>query len=434
MSERRIAKSTRLAGDVRVPGELRTAARDLWMAAISEGRSQFQHLPLTAEPTLTTLQSLGVGVTRHDDGVSVEGVGLRGLRAVDDVIDLDVPGEAGLTALAVLSQQGFVSRVQVPESWQPAALKVLQLLARGGTSSADEGQGRLRLDGAQDPYAIAHDERDLSGPVKLALLTAGLFGDGQTIVRESPSSKDRVDALWKARGVAVEGNRQIDPTLRTIILTPDGSPQALDVDVAGDMTKALPFLIAALSVRRSDITIRRVMLRPDNRVAVDIARQIGAAMEIQDNDDGSVDLLLKGTGKLKSTRVADKRSQALLDHVALMAVLATQTEGEFIIRDIESLRAGSFDFVEHLAEQLRAIEAKVGAYSYGLVIDGGRPLRGASIDTRGHAGLAQAFAVAGLVATGEMIIQDAECVETVYPGFFDQLDALVSGTAKEKST
>jgi 3-phosphoshikimate 1-carboxyvinyltransferase len=144
-----------------------------------------------------------------------------------------------------------------------------------------------------------------------------------------------------------------------------------------------------------------------------------------------VDLALKGSGRMTSTRVADKRAENLLDHVALLAILATQTEGEFIIRDIESLREGEYDFIEHLAGLLRAVQAKVGEYSYGLVIDGGRPLTGARIETRGHPGLAQAFAVAGLLANGDMDIDDTECVEPVYPGFFDQLDALRSPKRKE---
>jgi 3-phosphoshikimate 1-carboxyvinyltransferase len=175
------------------------------------------------------------------------------------------------------------------------------------------------------------------------------------------------------------------------------------------------------------------MLRSENRIFIDIARQIGAALEITDNDDGSVDLLVKGSGRLKGTRVADKRAAALLGQVPLLAVLATQTEGEFIIRDIEALRDGPFDLVEHLADLLRSLGAKVGEYSYGLVIDGGRPLTGAVIDARRHAGVARAFAVAGLTAQGETAVQNTECVDAIHPGFFEQLDALRSAKPKEKT-
>ena len=431
---RTITKTTRLQGEVRVPGELRRAAQAFWLAAISEGDSRFDCAPPSAAATLDILEGLGVGVTRDDGKVTVSGVGLRGLSQSQGVVDLDVPDEAALPALAILSQQAFVSRVRIAPACREAALQLLGLLARTGAAGVEEAPHLLRLDGTESPSGVNHEESDLSGPVKLGLLTAGLFGDGPTTVRESLSSKDRVDGLLKARGVAVEGSRQADPTVRTMTLTPGESPQALDVDIPGDLTRALPFIVAALSVRRADVIVRRVMLRSKNRVFVDIVRQIGAELEIVDNDDGCVDLVLKGSGHMKSTRVADKRTHSLLDHVALLAVLATQTEGEFIIRDVEPLRQGEYDFIEHLANLLRAIQAKVGEYSYGLVIDGGRPLQGARIETRSHPGLVQAFAVAGLVASGDMDIEDTECVDPVFPGFFDQLDALRSPKKREKTS
>jgi 3-phosphoshikimate 1-carboxyvinyltransferase len=434
MSEARtIVKASRLQGEVRVPGELRTAAQAFWLAAISEGESHFDYVPTTAHATLEILTSLGVGVQLDNRTATITGVGLRGLRQPPEIIELDVPMAAALPALAILSQQSFVSRVRVAADCRDAALQLLALLAPQGAASSEESEGLLRLEGTQDPAGATYQESDLSGPVKLGLLTAGLFAGTPTVVRESPSSKDRVDALLKTRGVSVEGSRQADPTVRTITLRPGPVPKALDVDLAGDLAKALPFIVAGVSVRRSAVTVRRVMLRPENRVLIDILRQNGAEMEIVDNADGSVDLALKGSARMKPTRVADKRAENLLDHVALVAVLATQTEGQFIIRDVESLRQGEFDFIEHLAVQLRAIQAKVGEYPYGLVIDGGRPLQGARIQTNGHAGMAQAFAVAGLLANGGMEIDDTECVEPEFPGFFDELAALQSSKTKEKT-
>ncbi|HJP33186.1 MAG TPA: hypothetical protein QGF95_21785 [Candidatus Latescibacteria bacterium] len=434
---RTFTKTTRLQGEVRAPGELRAAAQALWLAAIADGESRFEHVPPEAAATLDILEGLGVSIKRNGDGhgiVTVQGNGLGGLEPSSQTIDLDVPQEAALPALAILSQQAFVSRVRIAPESREAAMQLLALLARTGAAGVEEAEFLLRLDGTESPGGVRHEESDLPGAVKLGLLTAGLFAEVPTVVRESPSSKDRVDALLKIRGVAVEGSRQADPTVRTMTLTPGAAPEALDMDIPGDVSRAMPFVVAGLSVPRSEVTVRRVMLRPENRVFVDIVRQIGAELEIADNDDGSVDLVLKASGRMKATRVAGKRAQSLLDHVALLAVLATQTEGEFIIRDVESLRQGEFDFIEHLADLLRAIEAKVGEYSYGLVIDGGRPLKGARIKTRRHPGLTQAFSVAGLLATGDMDIEDTACVDPVFPGFFDQLDALRSPRKKEKTT
>ena len=108
----------------------------------------------------------------------------------------------------------------------------------------------------------------------------------------------------------------------------------------------------------------------------------------------------------------------------MLAVLATQVEGEFIIRDIASLRQGDFDRVAHLVSALRRIGAKVGEYPEGIVIDGGRPLTGDEVDCRNDSGLAMAFAAAGLIADGEMVLADSGCLKNEFPGFCDLLQAL----------
>jgi len=173
-----------------------------------------------------------------------------------------------------------------------------------------------------------------------------------------------------------------------------------------------------------------VSVRPETRTFVDVLRQVNAQVELVEVDGGT-DLVAR-FGRPKSTRVAEGRAARLLRHVPLLAVLATQAEGEFIIRDIEGLRQGAaghdYDYVAHLVGLLRAVEAKVGEYPEGIVIDGGQPLKGAEIDSRGDAAVIQAFAVAGLLGVGEMVIDDAEGVDEVFPGFFEMLE----GIRKEK--
>ena len=108
----------------------------------------------------------------------------------------------------------------------------------------------------------------------------------------------------------------------------------------------------------------------------------------------------------------------------LLAVLATQCDGEFVIRDVEVLRQGGFDYLAHLVQQLRLVEAKVGEFPEGLVVEGGYPLKGAAIDTRGDAGLNFAFAVAGLWAETELTLSDTRGLEEVFPAFFSTLEKL----------
>ena len=430
---RTVSRAARLRGEVRVPGERDRAVQALWMAAVSEGTSRIGGVPPGAAGTVDVLRRLGVGVEGEDGGLRVDGRGLAGLEPADDVLELEGSAEAVLPALAILARQAFGSRARVPAPVRDRADQLLRLLAPAGVTATAEADGVLRLEAGSAPGGGDHEVADLPASVKLGLLTAGLFAQAPTVVREPASCRDRAEAPWKERGVPVESGREGDPPVRTLTLTPGPAPEALEVDVPGDLAGALPVVVAALAVRRAEVAVRRVMVRPGNRLFVDLVRQIGGELEIAGADDGSVDLLIKGSGRLKATRVADRRARELREHVALLAVLATQTEGEFIIRDIESLRQGEYDFVDHLVGQLRRVEAKVGEYAEGVVIEGGRPLKGERIDGRGHAGLVQAFAVAGLVAHGEMEIDDAECVDASFPGFFDLLDGLQAPRARENA-
>ena len=430
---RTVSRADRLKGEVRVPGERDRAIQALWMAAVSEGCSRIDGVAPGASGTVAALRSLGVGVEGENGSLRVDGRGLAGLEPVEGVLDLEGSEEAVLPALAILARQPFPSRVRVPGPAREQADRLLRLLARTGASATEEGEGVLRLEGGSGGGGD-HEEADLPPPVKLGLLTAGLFADAPTVVREPAFCRDRVEAPWRERGVEVETGREGDPPVRSLTLSPGAAPRALDVDVPGDLAGALPVVVAALAVRPSEVAVRRVMVRPGNRLFVDLVRQIGGELEIAEAGDGSVDLLVKGSGRLKATRVADRRARELLEQVALLAVLATQTEGEFIIRDIEPLRQGEFDFVDHLVEQLRRVDAKVGEYPEGMVIEGGRALKGERIDGRGHAGLVQAFAVAGLVAHGQMEIAGAGCVEASFPGFFDILEALQAPRARENGS
>ena len=430
---RTVSRAARLKGEVRVPGERDRAIQALWMAAVSEGASRIDGVPPGAAGAVAVLRSLGVGVEGENGSLRVDGRGPGGLEPAEDVLDLEGSGEAVLPALAILARQPFPSRVRVPGPVRGQADQLLRLLARTGASAAEEGEEILRLEAASGGGGADHEEADLPPPVKLGLLAAGLFADAPTVVREPPFCRDRVEAPWRERGVEVETGRRGDPPVRTLTLSPGPAPSALDVDVPGDLAGALPVVAAALAVRRSEVAVRRVMVRPGNRLFIDLVRQIGAELEIADAGDGSADLLIRGSGRLKATRVADRRARQLLEQVALLAVLGTQTEGEFIIRDIEELRQGEYDFVDYLVEQLRRVEAKVGEYPEGLVIEGGRPLKGERIEGRGHPGLVQAFAVAGLVAHGQMEIAGADCVESTFPGFFDLLERLQAPRARENA-
>jgi len=255
------------------------------------------------------------------------------------------------------------------------------------------------------------------------VLIAALGAIGTTSLRESLKGRDQAVNLLRQRQVEVERRKQGETDRYLVSLMGGQILQPGQVDVHGDLRLAYPLIIAALGLKGSEVTVRRLAIHPGQRAFLDTMRHMGAPITLEEDEGGAFQLAVR-SGALKSTRIAGPRTEKLLEQIPLLAVLATQAQGEFVIRDIEVLRRRKFDHVAHLVALLRQLGARVGEYPEGIVIKGGVPLRGGAIETRGDAGLVLAFAVAGLLAESEVTLADAECVDEIYPGFFSTLEKL----------
>ena len=434
MTETTITAARALNGEVTVPGELASAANSLLLAALAEGQSRILNMPPAIEPVVRTLRQLGIEIEYGGLSAVVSGKGLRGLRASDSVVDVASAGLAAPLFVAVLAGQGGEWRVRVGDQGQRCAQTLKMMATMGVQSSASGSDGGgvnsvYTIEAAAPLTAAVFTGEQSESCLELPLLAAGVFGDGETAIPLPIRKLDRADHELRAWGVELTGSRSAGQ--RVVTVAGGQQIQPRDVEIGGDLDLAAPLLTAAASVKGSNVRIRNVVIRPENRAYLDLVRQIGAQVEFEERAAGAVDLAIRGSGQLKATRVADKRADKLLDKVSILAVLATQTEGEFLIRDIERLREGAYDAVVHLADTLRSMEAKVGEFPEGLVIDGGHPLKGARVDARGDAALAQALAIAGVLANGETQIEGADSVATTFPGFFEALTAL-KGKGKKR--
>ena len=409
----------KVVGEVRVPGERGPAERALLLAALAEGESRVGYVPPSAGRVVDLLVELGIGVKKERGGWVVAGKGLRGFSPVDGVLDLAGLGVNALLVLAILAGQSFVTRVKLGEEVESGAGLLLQL-GQMGMPVQQETESVYSV-GKGEAVAVEFAEVDVPAADKLAILVAGLFVEGVTVLPETAKNRNRMERFLRQRGVTVSRRRDGEQYIVSI----EGGQvvEALHVDVAGDLDLAYPFMLPALVLKGSQLTIKSVAVRSGQRHFMELLRQIGAEFELEDLGEETFDIRVKPS-ELKSTRVAEQRAEKLIGQVALLAVLATQVPGEVVIRDIESLREGAFDKVGHLFESLRALQVRVGEFPEGLVVKGGFPVHGGELDARGDAELAIAFAVVALWAEGEILIDNAECVESVYPDFFKALAAL----------
>ena len=394
-----VSPAKKIAGQVSVPGEREPAERALVLAALSEGDSVVRNAPVAAGHVVALLRELGVDIAERAGTHEVRGVGLRGFQRVEAPLDLEGLGDTVLLLLPLLAGQTFRSRVKLgmeAERCRP----LLDLLAQLGFAVEQESAGTF-VTGGQQAKGFVLSEAPPTDALALGSMVAALFAEGTTALKVG----SRVERLLRGRGVVVE---------RRKLLSVEGGQalQATDVEVPGQLALAYPLMGAALCRKRSELTIKRVAIRPGQRAFLDLLRQIGAQIAAEDRGQNECDLHVSAS-QLKATRVAGQRAAKVADQVALLAVLMTQAKGTTVIRDVEGV-----PHVEHLCAALRSLDARIGQFPEGLVIKGGFPLQGGQLDGKGDPGLTMAFAVAGLLAEGELTIKDSECLTPVWPGFF----------------
>jgi len=432
----RVRSVPRLSGRIEVPGDKSISHRSALLGALAEGTTDIRGY-LEAEDCLRTIaavEALGAEVTRKGPGeYRVAGVGRRGFSEPVDVIDCGNSGTTARLLLGVLAGQPFWTFLTGDESLRRRPMKrVAEPLVRMGATVVGRGDGSrlpLGVHGLAQLKALAYESPVASAQVKSAVLLAGLHADAPVSVTEPAASRDHSEVMLRQFGARIE-RRGLTTTL-----TP-GPLSAAQVMVPGDISSAAFPLIAAAIVKDARVTVAGVGLNPTRTGVLDVLSTMGVEMEIA-RHGGETSEGPRGTAAgeprgdvtvsssaLRASDIGGALIPRLIDEVPVLAVAAALAEGRTEIKDAAELRVKESDRLAALARELGRMGVRVSERPDGLVIDGPARLRGASVTSGGDHRIAMALAVAGLVAEGETIIDDTECIATSFPQFADLLNAL----------
>ena len=432
----RVRAPKRLSGTVEVPGDKSISHRAALFGAIASGRTEVTGY-LEAEDCLNTLKAvraLGVLVTRKGPGhYLVDGAGLIGLREPEQVIDLGNSGTAVRLLMGVLAGQPFWTFLTGDDSLRRRPMgRVGEPLTRmGATVVGREDGSRLPLGvrGARPLKAIAYDSPVASAQVKTALLLAGLWADGPVTVTEPVRSRDHTERMLTGFGarLSVDG--------RTVTLTPGAELRGQGVAVPGDISSAAFLLVAGTIARGAEITVTGVGVNPTRAGLLDALEAMGAPVGRSHGalaaGEPVADLTTR-SATLRGALVGGPIIPRLIDEVPVLAVAACMAEGRTRITDAAELRVKESDRIRSIAGELGKLGARITEAPDGLEIEGGARLRGACVQSGGDHRMAMALCVAGLVADGETVVEDTECIRTSYPGFVDTVNALAGAPCVEE--
>jgi 3-phosphoshikimate 1-carboxyvinyltransferase len=307
-------------------------------------------------------------------------------------------------------------------SRRPMRRVIEPLTAMGATINSSDGKPPLRIAGSP-LHAIDYKLPVASAQVKSAVLLAGLYADGETAVEEPMRTRDHTEIALSAFGVNVT-------RLRNRITVRGGQElTGIDAEVPGDLSSAAFFLCAAALFPESNVVIDGLGMNPTRAVLLDVLTALGArarVIRLEEKHGELVGTVTVDPGELKGTEIIGAQTAAVIDEIPVLAAIAPYTRDGITIRDAQELRVKESDRLAAVAENLRAMGAKVTEHEDGLTIPGGQQLTGADIQSHDDHRIAMAFAVAGLRAKGETRIHGAGCVRISFPEYFHLLQQLTA--------
>ena len=418
-----------LRGIIRVPGDKSISHRSIIFGSLAKGETKVYDL-LRGEDVLSTIQvfrDLGVSIQDDGDVIRIQGVGFQGLQVPTAPLDMGNSGTSIRLISGVLAGQDFAVTMVGDDSLSKRPMdRVAIPLRQMGVEISGQGNRDcppLHEKGTHQLQPIHYRLPVASAQVKSALIFAALQAEGESTIIEKEKTRDHTEDMIRQFG----GEIQVDG--KTIRIQGGQEFQGQEVIVPGDISSAAFWLVAGLILPESVIKIENVGINQTRTGILDVIQEMGGDLTIEDRDEKAVSASLTvKTSSLKGIRIDGELIPRLIDELPIIALLATQANGQTVIADAEELRVKETDRIQVVADSLNAMGANVVPTEDGMIITGPTPLHGADLGTFGDHRIGMMVAIAALlVSDGNVVLDRAEAINTSYPSFFEDLETLLHG-------
>lgn len=418
-----------LNGELRVPGDKSISHRSIMFGSLAKGVTKVHDI-LRGEDVLSTMQvfrDMGVQIEDNGDLVTIHGVGFDGLKAPENKLDMGNSGTSIRLISGVLAGQDFDVEMFGDDSLskRPMDRVTIPLRQMGVEVSGqtDRDLPPLKMHGSKELKPIHYQLPVASAQVKSALIFAALQAEGESVIIEKEKTRNHTEDMIVQFGgqIAVDG--------KEIRISGGQEFTAQEVVVPGDISSAAFWLVAGLIVPNSKITLKNVGINEPRTGILDVIQAMGGKIALSEVDDIAKSATITvETSELKGTEIAGDIIPRLIDELPIIALLATQANGETIIRDAEELKVKETDRIQVVADALNSMGADITPTEDGMIIKGKTALHGATVNTFGDHRIGMMTAIAALlVSEGEVELERAEAINTSYPSFFTDLEELSHG-------
>jgi 3-phosphoshikimate 1-carboxyvinyltransferase len=417
-----ISPARTLSGAVLLPGDKSISHRYAMLAAIAEGTTRIANYSSGADcqSTLACVSALGARVEKQDGAVHIDGRGLEGLHAPNAMLDAGNSGSTIRMLAGILAAQPFVTEIGGDESLSRRPMeRIMKPLGQmGARIEAHENRfPPLTIHGGK-LFPMEYTLPMASAQVKSCVLLAGLFAEGRTTVHEPVRTRDHTELALREFGADVYIEK------RSITITGRPRLKGCELRVPGDLSAAAFFLVAALIVPESSLTIHAVGLNPTRSALLDFLAEMGAHIQILGVASTGGELIgdvLVRNSRIQGGVLEKARAAALIDEIPVLAVLGAASEEGLIVRDAAELRVKETDRIATIAENFKRMGLAISVREDGFEVPGRQRFHAAELDSFGDHRIAMAFAVAALAADGPCTILGAEAASVSFPEFFATL-------------
>ena len=421
-----IKPAKKINGVLSIPGDKSISHRGVIFGSIAEGVTEIEGF-LMGEDCLSTIQcfrQMGIPIEIQDDKIYIQGKGLQGLSAPKEPLDVGNSGTTIRLLTGLLAAQSFSTTITGDGSIQKRPMKrIVEPLRRMGADISGKEDGNyapLHIQG-KELKGIHYDLPVASAQVKSAILLGSLYAEGQTTIVEPARSRDHTELMMNYFGgkIKTEGLTITSEPIQQLI--------GKKVSIPGDISSAAFFLVAGAILPQSELRLTHVGINPTRNGVIQVLQRMGANIEILNprhvSGEPVADLVI-GSSSLQGTIIEGDIIPTLIDELPILAVAACFAEGITVIRDAQELKVKESNRIRTMTEELTKLGASIQETEDGMIIQGGVPLGGGTVESYGDHRVAMSLAIAGLASKEGVEILGSECVDISFPNFFEILEEL----------
>ena len=412
-----IQKIKKAVGQIKVPGDKSISHRAVMLGSLANGVTEISGFLKGADclSTIDCFRKMGIDIDINGENVTVHGNGLRGLLKPDEMLYTGNSGTTTRLLCGILAGQNFDTSITGDASIQKRPMgRVVQPLSMMGAKIENE-YCPLYITGTK-LHGIDYKMPVASAQVKTAIILAGLYADGETVIHEIEKSRDHTELMLSAMGADLTVDN-LDITVK-----PTNDLTAVNVDVPGDISSAAFFLVLGAIMPNSQITVTNVGINPTRTGIIDVLKDMGADITLENVHTSAgetvADITVRSSS-LKGTTVGGDIIPRLIDELPIIAVAAVFADGQTVIKDAQELKVKETNRIRAVVDEFNKCGIDITETDDGMIINGGKSIHGTDFKTYGDNRMAMSLTVLAQLADGESTLDDSDCACVSYPTFFD---------------